>query len=407
MNPAPEDIVGRVIGGRYRVERLIGQGGMGSVWVARHLTLDKRVAVKVIHRALATSTEAQKRFEVEARAAARIKSRHAVEVYDHGVDGDLPYIVMECLEGESLDQALRRRGALPLSEVMRVVRQVATALELAHEAGVVHRDLKPDNIFLARDGESSDGYTVKVVDFGIAKLLLDNATGESTTQAGTVLGTPHYMSPEALTGSEPVSPASDIWSLGACAFVAACNRIPFPGDVIGEVVMRVCAAPLPVPSRLEPALPREFDLWFARACARDPRERFGSVRELSDALQHLDSWSQQERENSSYALVQGGDVPDSTIPRQGGRALVLGGALAGAAATIGALGYFALQQKLEAQEAINRTAASAAAIIEADNRRKLAEADRHFWAQQGDGGAATDAGTDAGVRKAQTAKKRK
>jgi serine/threonine-protein kinase len=347
---------------------------MGSVWEASHLTLGKRVAVKFLHPSLLKSDEALRRFDTEARAAARIKSRHAVEVHDHGVENGVPFIVMEYLRGESLEAAIARRGPLPLKQTVEIVHQAALALEAAHAAGVIHRDLKPDNIFLCQEAERPTSIAVKVVDFGIAKLVTDT-TGSGATQAGTVLGTPHYMSPEALTGSTPVSTGSDVWSLGACAFAAACRRIPFPGDAIGQVVMKVCSAPLPVPSRVEPGLPPAFDAWFARACARRPEERFQSMRELASAIADLERWAPSAPESS-------GPASDWTMPppQFGGqaRAMILAGALAGAAVTLGVAGYVVLQQKRAAQETVNRAAASAAAVIEADNQRKLAEAERAF-----------------------------
>src|SRR6187551_2429261 len=281
-NSPPPDLQGKTIAGRYLVERLIGQGGMGTVWAGRHVSLDQLVAIKFVHPKLAGSAEALRRFDTEAKAAARIKSRHAVAVYDHGVsEGGQPFIVMEYLEGESLEQSIAGRGKIPLNEVAEIVQQAARALHAAHQAGIVHRDLKPDNIFLALDGEAGTrGYCVKVLDFGIAKMVHEEAAGgASSTQAGMVLGTPHYMSPEALTASAPVGPASDIWSLGACAFAAACGRVPFDGDAIGDVVLKVCAAPMPVPSRFSSDLPPAFDEWFKRACARRLDERFASIAE--------------------------------------------------------------------------------------------------------------------------------
>ena len=154
--PPPPAYEGKTVAGRYRVERLLGQGGMGSVWAGRHTTLGHLVAIKFIHPRLATSREALRRFDVEAKAAARLKTRHAVSVYDHGVTAEgEPYIVMEYLEGESLEQRLQRVGRLPLAVVIEVVNQAARALASAHEEGVVHRDLKPDNIFLAKDSEAT------------------------------------------------------------------------------------------------------------------------------------------------------------------------------------------------------------------------------------------------------------
>lgn len=392
----PPDLEGKIVAGRYKVERLLGQGGMGSVWAARHLTLNQLVAIKFIHPKLAGSQEALRRFDTEAKAAARIKSRHAVAVSDHGVTDDgQPYIVMEYLEGETLDQTVRRRGPLPITEVSGIVAQAASALGEAHAAGVIHRDLKPDNIFLATDREAPPYfYTVKLVDFGIAKVVHDDAaTGAAATQAGTVLGTPHFMSPEALTASAPVSAASDVWSLGACTFAAVCGRVPFEGDAIGDVVLKVCAAPIPVPSKVRPEVPRAFDAWFAKACTRNPRQRFAGVRELSDALSDLDHWVQANKEREAFEIRPAQpsalelDLPE---PRPASRGVLIAGLLVGAAVTLGALGWFVYQRTSEANEAVLRTAASANAVVEAENSRKLAEAEREFWdAAASDAGATT------------------
>ncbi|MEP7050920.1 MAG: serine/threonine-protein kinase [Pseudomonadota bacterium] len=392
----PADFRGTTIAGRYLVERLIGQGGMGSVWAGRHITLEQLVAIKFVHPRLAGSAEALRRFDTEAKAAARIKSRHAAAVYDHGVtEAGQPYIVMEYLEGESLEQALTRRGKLPLHEVAEIVQQAARALFAAHQAGIVHRDLKPDNIFLARDGEAgARGYSVKLVDFGIAKMVHDEAAkGASTTQAGMVLGTPLYMSPEALTGA-PVSPASDVWSLGACVFSALCGRVPFEGDAIGDVVLKVCAAPMPVPSQIQPSLPKAFDAWFERACSRNPKTRFTSVVELSDALVRLDEWARAQREHVLYEIrpIAPSIVDDGASELQpSGRGRVLAGLLVGASLTLGTLGLYVFKRTREADEQIRQATASAAAIVEAENLRKLHEADKNFWPANA-GSAAQDAG---------------
>src|SRR5688500_17991948 len=171
--------VGALSAVRYRLDSKLGAGGMGSVWLARHLSLGQAVAIKFIHPDLAASEEALRRFDTEAKAAARIHSRHAVAVIDHGETATAqPFIVMEYLEGESLEQAIRRRGALPFEEVVEIIVQAARALQHAHDVGIVHRDLKPDNVFLARDAEPSRfGYVVKLVDFGIAKVVHDDAVG--------------------------------------------------------------------------------------------------------------------------------------------------------------------------------------------------------------------------------------
>jgi len=412
MTDSLPDFQGTTIAGRYLVERLIGQGGMGTVWAGRHVTLDQLVAIKFVHPKLAGSAEALRRFDTEAKAAARIKSRHAVAVYDHGVtEAGQPYIVMEYLEGESLEDAIHRRGKLPLNEVAEIVQQAARALNTAHAAGIVHRDLKPDNIFLARDSEATArGYAVKLVDFGIAKIVHDEAaSGASATQAGMVLGTPHYMSPEALTSSAPVSVASDIWSLGACAFSAAVGRVPFEGDAIGDVVLKVCAAPLPVPSQLQPSLPKSFDAWFERACSRDPKKRFASVVELADALTRLDEWVRAQREHVLYEIrpMAPSIVDTSELEIQpSGRARAIAGMLIGASLMLGVLGFYVFKRTREADEMMRQAAASAAAVVEAENARKLLEADKQFWAADA-GSSARDAGAVPGARRPAAKKKRR
>jgi serine/threonine-protein kinase len=381
--PPPPSYEGKIVAGRYRVERLLGQGGMGSVWAGRHTTLGHLVAIKFIHPHLATSREA-------AKAAARIKSRHAVAVYDHGVttEGE-PYIVMEYLEGESLEQRLSRTGPLPLPLVIAVVNQAAKALASAHEQGIVHRDLKPDNIFLANDAEGF-GFTVKLVDFGIAKILeSEKGPALARTDTGMVVGTPYFMSPEAFTGSAPVTPASDVWSLGACAFAAACGRVPFGGDAIGEVVLKVCAEPMPVPSSIVPELPEAFDVWFEHACARSIPERFPSVLIAAESLAELDVWHEQQRELTTYELRRRearSFRPDWEEVQPSRRGLVLGGALAGASVMLAALGYYVLTRTRAADAAAAAVAASARAVIEAENARKLREAEERFWKANGGAG---------------------
>src|SRR6202050_3797771 len=278
---------GQVIAGKYRVLRLIGSGGMGTVWEGVHTTLGTRVAIKFIKPQFASQPEARARFEIEARAAAKLKTKHACLVYDYGVSPDgLPYIVMEFLEGESLSDAIIDRGPLPDREVGQIIGQAARALAKAHAAGIVHRDLKPDNIFLARSDEPVEGlpYVVKLVDFGIAKILEEPPKpGEvgrpmgGPTREGTVIGTPNFMAPEQLAVGGAPGPLTDLWSLGACTFAAMTGRLPFEGDVLGDIVIKGCASPLPIPSQFVSNVPAGFDAWFARACSRDPQKRFQSA----------------------------------------------------------------------------------------------------------------------------------
>jgi serine/threonine-protein kinase len=290
---------GETIGGKYSVLRLIGTGGMGTVWEGVHAALGQKVAIKFIKPAFASHPDARRRFEIEARAAARLKTKHAVQVYDFGVtEGGLPYIVMEYLEGQSLSEHLMEKGPMSGREVGRVIGQACRALAKAHAAGIVHRDLKPDNIFLATNVDDvgpDHPYSVKLVDFGIAKIFEDErplavgANGDrpmgGPTQEGAVVGTPNFMSPEQLTVGGAPGPLTDIWSLGSCAFTAMTARIPFEGEVLGDIVLKVCVAPLPVPSQINPQTPSGFDAWFARACNRDPAKRFPSAIEAGDAIE--------------------------------------------------------------------------------------------------------------------------
>jgi serine/threonine protein kinase len=291
--PDAPALVGALIAGKYRVLKLIGSGGMGTVWEGVHEKAGTRVAIKFIRPQFAQQSEARARFEIEARAAARLQNKHAVHVYDYGVsDRGLPFIVMEFLDGESLSDAIIARGTLPAAEVAQIIGQAARALTKAHAVGIVHRDLKPDNIFLAKVPERVEGlpYVVKLVDFGIAKLV-DDSPIESTgsrlggpTRDGTVIGTPNFMAPEQLTVGGAPGPLTDLWSLGASTFAAMTGRLPFEGDVLGDIVLKVCATPIPIPSKVNPHLPPGFDAWFARACSRDPSRRFQTAEELAQAL---------------------------------------------------------------------------------------------------------------------------
>lgn len=279
-----EQIPKELVAGKYRLTRLLGRGGMGSVWEGVHNTLGTRVACKFIEAEYADSEEARSRFENEARAAASLRSKHVVEVYDHGVTGDgRPYIVMEFLQGEPLDKRLERSGRLTLPEAASVITHVARALAKAHGAGIVHRDLKPENIFLVWDDEDSEDIA-KVVDFGIAKFTDKSAGISSSTRTGSVLGTPYYMSPEQARGLRSVDYRSDLWSLGVITFRCVTGRLPFEGEALGDLLVKLCTAPVPMPSQFLPGLPPAFDAWMARALSRDPDARFADARAMAQAL---------------------------------------------------------------------------------------------------------------------------
>ena len=380
LPPDVPDLAGHIIGGKYRVDHLIGTGGMGTVWLGAHIALGTTVAIKFIKPAHAAHPDARKRFEIEARAAAKLQTKHAVHVYDYGITDveGLPYIVMEYLEGESLSELLIREGPLTGREVAKIIRQAAKALSKAHAGGIVHRDLKPDNIFLATskdDATAEEPYVVKLVDFGIAKMFQEPITASSSgqsrsmggpTQDGAVIGTPNFMSPEQLTMGGAPGALTDLWSLGACTFAAMTARIPFEGEVLGDIVLKVCAAPLPLASDLNPNVPAGFDAWFAVACARDPKRRFQSALELSEALDkvcgtassHTTSLNDEQvqymlKPASPEALAALEEMDEPTS--MSSRTALLAGLVLGVTCMVGALGLYAWREKSRAEE-LDRTA---------------------------------------------------
>lgn len=271
---------GTTLDGKYRLERKLAEGGMGSVWLGVHLALGVNVAVKFMRPDLA-ETAAYASFEAEARAAAQLRSEHIVRVYDHGLtEAGAPYLVMEYLSGESLDARIGRLGPMSPPEVVAMVEQAARALTEAHAHNVIHRDVKSENVLLEPDEESVHGMRVKLIDFGIAKRV--DPREENDRHA--IAGTPGFMSPEYLSGRVPPNPQLDLWGLAACAFDAMTGHRPFDGDSFDEVRRTICDEPLPIPSTFHEGVPRGFDAWFARACAHDPVARFASAAELAAAL---------------------------------------------------------------------------------------------------------------------------
>ncbi|HEY2368118.1 MAG TPA: serine/threonine-protein kinase [Polyangiaceae bacterium] len=267
--------------GSYELVRCVGRGGMGSVWEARHVSLGTHVAIKLVEGEL--TDDDRRRFENEARAAAALKSSHVIRVFDHGVTGEgKPYMVMELLAGESLEARRERAGRLSIAETARLLAQACRAIDAAHREGIVHRDLKPENLFLAKDEDGKE--TVKVLDFGVAKIRKREWDGTSSTRSGTILGTPFYMSPEQGRGSKDVDARADIWSLGVIAYECVVGRLPFDAATLGALLVEICTGTIPVPSGVHADVPKAFDGWFARACARDPKDRFRSATELADAL---------------------------------------------------------------------------------------------------------------------------
>lgn len=277
--------VGSVLGGRWRLERSIAKGGMGQVWSAVHVDIGNRVAVKTIRSERATSAILRARFEAEAKAASRLKSPYVAQVFDYGVGADgSPFLVMELLEGISLSASVKRKGPMELGHLGTMITQISRALGHAHQHGLVHRDVKPDNVYLEDLGDDAalgTPFRAKLIDFGIARFVTGG--GRRMTGEGSFVGTPGYSSPEQFLGEE-VGPASDLWSLGAVAYFAATGTAPLRATEDASFATATLDEPFPVPSRVRPDLPRAFDGWVARACARHVADRFSSAAEMSKAL---------------------------------------------------------------------------------------------------------------------------
>ena len=264
---------------RYRLERKLDSGGMGAVWLAQDLSLDRSCAIKLVEPDLAKSEEVRVRFQREAMAAAKIHCANVVEVFDHGEWNGVHYIVMELLEGEDLCTRLYQEQMLGPTETYRIVVQVARALARAHAAGIVHRDLKPANIFLVPGDEQE---TAKVLDFGIAKH--DRYQSDNTkTKVGTLLGTPFYMSPEQVRG-EVADWRADLWALGVIAFECLTGRTPFDYEALGHLMGAILYERIPAPTEFNPELTRAIDRWWQKAAARNRELRYQTAKELADAL---------------------------------------------------------------------------------------------------------------------------
>jgi eukaryotic-like serine/threonine-protein kinase len=275
-------LTGAVLEGAYQIGRLIGEGGMGAVYEAVQLRLNKRVAVKLMARALSANTEALARFRREAEIASRLGHPHLVNVIDFGTaETGEPYLVMEYLDGEDLDHRLRRARRLPLETVVHICKQVASALGAAHDQGIVHRDLKPANLFL-QDVPGEPDY-VKVLDFGISKI---KAARTKLTRASAVMGTPNYMSPEQATGMvDEIDHRADQWALACIVWEMLSGRTPFVADEASAVLYQVINLDPPPLSKRAPHLPPGMEPVLRRALSKKMEDRWPSIREFVGALQ--------------------------------------------------------------------------------------------------------------------------
>ncbi len=287
LDPELEALVGRIIGGKYSVLRLIGRGGMGAVYEAENVAIGKKVALKFVDRELAKDEQVTGRFAREARAASSVESANIVSVFDAGVDDGRPYLVMELLRGEDLGSRLRRLGRLPLADVTHVAAQVLRGLGRAHDAGIVHRDLKPDNVFLVRG--DADPLFAKIVDFGVSKIRRapSGTAPVALTGKGTVIGTPLYMSPEQARASEELDGRTDLYALGAIVFECLAGRPPHTGETYEQIILSVCMTDAPALSSVEPSVPAPVSAFVAKALARDLAVRFASAPAMLRALHEI------------------------------------------------------------------------------------------------------------------------
>ena len=273
--PLPQP--GDVIGDKYRLERVLGKGGMGVVFEATHVRLRQRLAIKIVRPDAPKFAETIARFSREARIAAKMRSIHTARVIDvDELPGGLPFMVLEYLDGRDLGEELSECGRLGVEDAVDVALQVCDAMEEAHALGVVHRDLKPSNLFVCR---VAGRRVVKVLDFGISK----DSEGERITTSAAYFGTPYYTAPEQLRAAGAADARSDIWSLGVVLFELLTGRLPFEGGPT-EVIAKVVCESAPRAIQFRPELPRDLSRLVERALQREPAKRFGSMREFAQAL---------------------------------------------------------------------------------------------------------------------------
>ncbi|MDQ6799310.1 MAG: protein kinase [Acidobacteriota bacterium] len=285
--------------GSYRLIDRLGSGGMGEVWRAEDTRLLREVAIKILSERIANDPEWKARFLREARTIAQMNHPNIATIYSIEQEADKLFIVMELVEGESL-ATLLAKGPLPPPEAVRIIRHVAEALAEAHEKGVVHRDVKPDNIIVGKRG-------TKVLDFGIAKQLVSTTDSPTLTQAGLIVGTPYYMSPEQALG-RPVDARSDLFSLGVVLYEALAGRRPFEGESVTETMMNIIMQEAPDLAVAAPSLPPSLADIVNRALQKKPERRFGSAGEMVDALSRVDF------KTTAVARPARVDVPTVAMP---------------------------------------------------------------------------------------------
>ncbi len=311
FNPLRE---GAVVAGKYRVERVLGVGGMGIVVAARHILLDERVALKFLLPEALANGEAVGRFIREARAATRIKNEHVARVSDVGqLEDGSPFIVMEYLEGADIATWLVQRGALATEQAVDFVLQACEAIAEAHAQGIVHRDLKPANLFCTTRADGS--LSIKVLDFGISKVTAPTGTDRNLTKTSSVMGSPVYMSPEQMQRSKGVDARTDIWALGVILFELLTGHTPFEAETVPELAIKVATEPAPPLRAFRPDAPVALELALARCLEKDRDRRFQTVGELAVALQSFGtSRARQSVEAVIGTLGRAGGATGQSLP---------------------------------------------------------------------------------------------
>ena len=338
-------MIGRILHGTYEVVGPLGEGGMATVYRGRRLADGREVAIKVLRAQYAHDKEFVARFEREAQAVARLSHPHMVQVFDYGQDGDVHFIVMEFVEGEDLKTLLRRAGVLPEEQAKEIGAQVCEVLAYAHAQGIVHRDIKPQNILLTRDGR------VKVTDFGIARALASAAI----TETGTVLGSVQYLSPEQARGLG-VGQHADLYSLGVVLFEAVAGRLPFDGDSPITIVLKHIHEPAPVPRRDGAPVSLETEHIILKALAKDPRDRYRSAEEMrEDLIGEAAHWREAPPPGVEDTAVVRGDTRIAAVARRRGLPRLIGPPIAAAVGSLilvfaGMLGWQALSAYLNVAE---------------------------------------------------------
>ncbi|MBL0215788.1 MAG: protein kinase [Myxococcales bacterium] len=271
--------------GNYRLVAELGSGGMGAVWLAEHTMLGSKVAIKVLRPELSQNQGIVQRFFDEARAASRVNHPNIVSVVDFGWQQSTAYLVMEHLQGQTVTRAIYQTGRVAPERALFIVREAAVAMAAAHAVQIIHRDLKPDNIFLVPD--LSGGERVKVLDFGIAKLLGDSEPGHNLTQTGMIMGTPAYMSPEQCRGAGRVDHRTDIYALGCVLFHLLTGRTPFVAATPGDLIASHLTVPPPAPSSVTTGISPELDALVLRCLAKELDQRISTMPELIEAIDAL------------------------------------------------------------------------------------------------------------------------